>query len=317
MKKTLTAAATVTAILLTACDGKTDMKPAAEGHPYEVFVSGGDREAVIALGGMLRAIKTRNMPQMESAFDVHELYGSQWQGRKHAGCMVMAVTDSGRYTTTSIKYEYDVYAEPQIIIYVCTPSAARLQADSARTGRALAQTVERFETKTAIGLLARKRDRDAEKTVKAMTGRSIWIPEGIGATRRGRDFVWFSDNSATAMRNICIYSYPGTDTSPETVVRMRDSVMKRNMPGETDGMFMRTERLMTPETATADKGDGRTIVRGLWVMDGDAMGGPFVSHAVADSTHGRVVVADAFVYAPGLRKRNLIRQLEAALYTFK
>ena len=46
------------------------------------------------------------------------------------------------------------------------------------------------------------------------------------------------------------------------------------------------------------------------------MGGPFVAHAIADSIHKRIVVAEAFVYAPEQLKRNIMRQLEAALYTF-
>ena len=45
------------------------------------------------------------------------------------------------------------------------------------------------------------------------------------------------------------------------------------------------------------------------------MGGPFVSHARVDRPNGRVVVVEGFVFAPEKMKRNLMRQLEAALYT--
>ena len=62
---------------------------------------------------------------------------------------------------------------------------------------------------------------------------------------------------------------------------------------------------------------GRTIVemRGLWQMHGDIMGGPFVSHTMIDSLRGVTVTAEAFVYAPGEEKRNIIKRMEAALYT--
>ena len=39
-------------------------------------------------------------------------------------------------------------------------------------------------------------------------------------------------------------------------------------------------------------------------MEGDMMGGPFVSHAHLDEKNQRVVVAETFVYAPGTKKRN-------------
>ena len=60
---------------------------------------------------------------------------------------------------------------------------------------------------------------------------------------------------------------------------------------------------------------GRKVLvqRGLWEMTGDAMGGPFVSRSYVDSVNHRIVVKEAFVYAPERKKRNLIRQLEAAI----
>jgi hypothetical protein len=47
------------------------------------------------------------------------------------------------------------------------------------------------------------------------------------------------------------------------------------------------------------------------------MGGPFVSHSRVDEVNGRIVVAEAFVYAPESLKRDLIRRMEAALYTLQ
>jgi hypothetical protein len=47
------------------------------------------------------------------------------------------------------------------------------------------------------------------------------------------------------------------------------------------------------------------------------MGGPFVSHSRVDEVNGRVVVAEAFIYAPESLKRDLMRRMEAALYTLQ
>jgi hypothetical protein len=57
--------------------------------------------------------------------------------------------------------------------------------------------------------------------------------------------------------------------------------------------------------------------RGLWEMEGDMMGGPFVSHARVDRANGRVIVVEAFIYSPDKLKRNLMRQMEASLYTLR
>ena len=58
-------------------------------------------------------------------------------------------------------------------------------------------------------------------------------------------------------------------------------------------------------------------MRGLWRMQGDMMGGPFVSHTRLDKKNHRVVVAEGFVYAPETDKRNFMRRIEAALFTLR
>lgn len=45
--------------------------------------------------------------------------------------------------------------------------------------------------------------------------------------------------------------------------------------------------------------------------------GRFVSHALLDKKKGRVIVAESFVYAPESKKANLIRRMEAALFTLR
>ena len=59
------------------------------------------------------------------------------------------------------------------------------------------------------------------------------------------------------------------------------------------------------------------VVRGLWEMENDIMGGPFVSHSVVDEINNRVIVVEAFLYAPNRKKGSMMRKLEASLFTLK
>ena len=52
-------------------------------------------------------------------------------------------------------------------------------------------------------------------------------------------------------------------------------------------------------------------------MKGDFMGGPYVSHMRLDSVNQRIIVVEAFIYSPDKLKRNLMRQMEASLYTLR
>jgi len=92
----------------------------------------------------------------------------------------------------------------------------------------------------------------------------------------------------------------------------RDSVMRVNIKGETDKMYMTTAK---DGLRFLDMGQGQTLTRGLWEMKDDSMGGPFVERTVF--LGDRTLVAEAFVYAPESKKRNLIRELEAVLNSIK
>ena len=137
-----------------------------------------------------------------------------------------------------------------------------------------------------------------------MFGIAMQVPADLTASRVGKDFLWLSNNAPSSMVNICLYSIGKGDFRQQ-----RDSVMRRNILGEQKGMYMRTASI-----ASVTHGRGNSVtVRGLWEMKNDAMGGAFVAYWQPEGS--RIVVAEAFVYAPETKKRNLVRRLEAALYT--
>ena len=82
-------------------------------------------------------------------------------------------------------------------------------------------------------------------------------------------------------------------------------------------MYMTTVRNGLSQERIKVKDQERIVLRGLWEMKNDMMGGPLVAHAVYDTARATVIVAEVFVFAPESKKRNKIRQLEAALYTLK
>jgi hypothetical protein len=80
---------------------------------------------------------------------------------------------------------------------------------------------------------------------------------------------------------------------------------------------MATDRNHVEVKNISSKGEYAQEARGLWHMENDAMGGPFVAHSVVDTINNRIVVVEGFVYAPEKMKRTMIRRLEAALYTLE
>ncbi len=58
-------------------------------------------------------------------------------------------------------------------------------------------------------------------------------------------------------------------------------------------------------------------VRGLWRTNNYSMGGPFLGYAIVDEVQGNLYYIEGFTYAPGKNKREIMRELEAVLWSFK
>lgn len=125
-------------------------------------------------------------------------------------------------------------------------------------------------------------------------------------------------------RDIVIYSYPYTDVNAlqsQSLNEKRDAVLSRIVKGSVDGAYMGTEyKVMPPQRRTVMINDSTsaTEIRGLWkILQGEAMGGPYVSHTRLDHVNARIITAETFLYAAGQKKRTALRQAEAILYTLQ
>ena len=178
----------------------------------------------------------------------------------------------------------------------------------------------RAEMNRQITSLEEKHSNFISNKVDSLFGCDIWLPAELTNSKTGEDFFWASTNTGTADRNFVMYSYPYTDKdtfTKEYFVHKRDSVMKANIPGFKEGVYMATDSLLTDVRPINVQNSYTMEARGLWRMKGDFMGGPYVSHTRLDENNQRIITAEIFVYSPDKMKRNLVRQMEASLYTLK
>lgn len=140
--------------------------------------------------------------------------------------------------------------------------------------------------------------------------------------------LWCCNNKGPMRKDIVVYSYPYTSQdqfSNESIVAMRNAVLGQMVTAQVPGSHMGTEyKHFPPESrpvhALRDTTGGFYGIetRGLWkILDGEAMGGPFVSLSRLDQVNGRVVTAEGFLFAAGQKKRNAMRQMEAILYSLE
>ena len=295
--------------LLVSCSDRSHRLPRSSGSPYYVIVEN-DCDSLV-----FHALDTdvAGLPQREPSFDVLEITGNF---PEYTLCRsIVRVKIDPKYEKAQIIYAKNVDAKPQMLINIVAPSAETLRKAMPVIGTQLRSLLNQAEMNTAITYLKAHHQNKAQEKIRRAFNAEIYIPEGLTASKQGDAFQWYSNQQAQGMQNICLYTYPAKDLNTEEWIAKRDSIMKENIPGEEAGMYMTTVKEGITHEVISVKGQERLVLRGLWEMKDDMMGGPLVAHAVYDSSHATVIVAEAFVYAPESKKRNKIRQLEAALYT--
>ena len=64
------------------------------------------------------------------------------------------------------------------------------------------------------------------------------------------------------------------------------------------------------------KGNYSIESKGLWKLSDISAGGPFHSIIFYDSEKMRMYYMEGYVYAPGLKKRDLMQEISSILWTF-
>ncbi len=304
-------------ILLTGCNGgKGKRLPSSTGQPYEVVLEGDTANIVSEI--LVEDVPA--LPQSEPLCNVISVKRGKAKGSYSTVRTRIVVDIDKRHEAFSAKTYKDANATPQLVIRIRAKSAEQLRAmlydkDGQPNGNAqkLRTLIDQSELQHLASTI--KQNPEKQREVKRMFGIDMKIPLSIDASKKGKGFLWLSNNANTGMQNILVFRVKdderrtknkerrtkreegrGKNDTFASLQQQVDSILQKNMPGETDSMYM-----TIPHIAE----------RGLWQMKGDAMGGPYMMRTKGD------IAVIAFVYAPEKKKRNLTKQLEAVLTTIK
>ena len=303
--------------------GKSIFTPVSSGRPYEmmVVIDKGlwERPAGRALFNVLDR-DVPGLPQPESSFRISQIRPDKFNRGKRIFRNIIDVDIQPIYTQPKLKYSRDSYSSPQMIMTIQAPDEKSFEEFVTHNAKVIIDFFTKAEMNRQIGLLKKKHSDIVSTKVGSMFGCDVWVPTDLERYKQGEDFLWVSSDKPRSDINVnfVIYSYPYTDKNAFTkdyFVHKRDSFMKANIPGSREGQYVATDAEHVEVKNINVKGEYAFEARGLWYMENDMMGGPFVSHARVDRPNGRVVVVEAFVYAPQTKKRDMMRQMEAALYT--
>jgi hypothetical protein len=215
----------------------------------------------------------------------------------------------------------DLWAYPQLVVNIIGPNDTSMINYLNQNREKLMSLLETDELNRTIMNYKKNRAKGIDEILKSGHGVSISVPAGYDIGLDTTNFVWLTHEVADMTQGVLIYYYPYTDTNTFTtdyLIAKRNEFTKKFVPGPTRGSYMKTEPEYPPIfREMSKKGTYLVEIRALWRLEKAFMGGPFISHTVLDEKNNRIVTVEGFVYAPGLDKRNYVRELEAILHTFE
>ena len=234
---------------------------------------------------------------------------------------IVFFTINPRVDSTGVIYRHDVWAAPQCLVQVSAKSSEQAQELLASDGGNIVSFIEQAERDRVIRNSIRYEERIIAEKVGEVFGGSPHFPMGYKVKKLTPDFAWIADEKQYTLQGVLIYRYPARGDAEELtldrIVSKRNETLKANVPGMFDNTWMTTGDYMPPQLEFLRyRGRSFAQVRGLWEVENDFMGGPFVSHSFYSPDGEYVIVAEAFVYAPKYDKRQYLRQVESILYSW-
>ena len=322
-KSFATLTAILVSIMLQSCHREL-IFPTASGRPYEVLVVMDNKLWEAPAGRALFDILDTDvpgLPQSERSFRISHTEPKHFsQAMQIFRNIIQVNIDPTKFSQTRMRFMRNKFAMEQIYLTINSPSEESLREFCIKNRQEVVDFLTRTEMNRLIRRLEKKYSKVTMDLAWSVFNCKLYAPDELKSYKKGYNFFWTSNNTASGMENICMYSYEyeGPETfNKEYILHKRDSVMEKNLPGEKEGMYMQTDTLCTVIKPIVVHGRYAMETRGLWFMRNDGMGGPFVSHSRVDAETNRVVVVEGFVYAPEKMKRGLMRRLEGSLYTMQ
>lgn len=327
MKKTFLISLLFGLFLISSCKDTARFLSSITGSAYEVLVVMNQKEWKTEPGRTLDSkleAAIIGLPQVEPNLSVSWCTPSDFNSMlKPTRNIVLADIDPKKYTKASITFSKDRWASPQAVVRITAPDDTSFTNYVSTHGEQIVNYLVKAELDRNIEVLKSNKNKDLMDMVYKKFGISILIPAHINKYKVSENAIWVSTGTREARQDLLIYSTPYSNQNQlneENLLRLRDSIAGKMIPGPVANSYMSTEYKYDKPVYKAIAMDDNFCaeIRGLWRMKGNTlMGGPFVSHSRVDEINQKIITIEGFVYAPSVKKRTHIRQLESLLYTVK
>ena len=277
------------------------------------------------MGDTIRAFfgqSQMGLPQAEPMFDMINLPLSNFDRSVKAHRNVLMVSLSNEVDSATLVYSDSPWARTQKVFKITVPSVEAFN-ELFRENKDLMMNVYlKAERDRLISIYKKTPNEKVFRFFRDKYDILLYCPGGYNINKDTADFVWSSYETNVDSRGFIFFQKPYEHESQLNYQVILDQVNEeigKYIPGPLDSTWMALD-MRTPMSVANYQYDGghyAMLIRGLWQVENDYMGGPFVLNVVLDEQHNRVLYLMAYVYAPDGKKRNMLRQVESIIFSMQ
>lgn len=307
------------------CKGGADSYlPGTSGKAGEILVVTSENIFKSPIGNDWKAMLAEDVEGMnwdEPQLDISQVTLGGFSDMLKPSRNLLILDVSNKYTKNKVVFKKSVWGKGQAFVKVQSPDTIGLRRILDESGEKILKYYVDAERKRLIDYFKKNSREDWTQRVKDSADVELSVSSMFIKQKFDNNFIWLSSGTINERADIMIYWYDYVDANtftPNFLIAKRDSILKQHVPGPKDGSFMATEKAFAPFfNELAIDNNYVAEMRGMWKVEGDLMGGPFISHTRLDKGKNRIVTIEGFVYAPNQMKRDLMRRVEAVMYTLK
>lgn len=303
--------------LFWACDEHKVVVPNSVGNINELSVVINNELWQGKVGETIReyfAANVQGLPQQEPLFTLNHIPPKVFDGFVRKTRIFLKVQKDN---SVGVGVLVDSFAHPQTGIIISAPTDEKLIALLDKSAPKIISELKQQE----LDEQRRRIDKslNSDKKLEETLGVSLKFPTAYRYAKSTEDFFWIRKDLANGSMEILVYEVPmdvideGNNVI-ENIIKMRDSIGKKYIPGPTEGSYMITEKAYAPYLFET-KVDGKFayLTKGTWEVENAFMAGPFINYAVRDEANNRYVILEGFIFKPAARKRDNMFALRAIL----
>lgn len=307
-------------------DKASDYKMISQGPVGELMLVLEKKQLNSALGDSIKAILETPYPGIpelfgEGYFKLQTMPPSMFKGyaKRHRSILEINIVEAAKDILIK-KDDPFAYNQSYMLIEAKSDTAAMRILNEHKTQ--ILDYFDKGEVNHFAQLYSKQKSGFSQKISDAF---QVWIaaPE-YSIKREEDDFIWASRETKRTSQAIMIYEFPYVSEeqlTKEYLIGERDEILKEYVGGLKEGSYMRTETEQADVVSRVVDINGYYGVelRGYWTLEGDFMGGPFLTVALVDEPNDRVLVLDSYVFAPEATysKVKFIREIEGIFRTLR